>query len=221
MSTDLVSTGERRKGASYGKNRTSHRSWRATRTWARRTMDPTCHLCGRPIDLTISNYRLPEAWSLDHIVPVAMGGSNQVENLAPAHRGCNSAKGDGTTPASQARFGGRSHRPDQHSGHTGQRDFRAKQVNGQRWYLERFPTTNPSSPHFIPMADRYGPDASDNRAHVYQGKPDVPVTARVHFDHRGEAHTCNWGDGFEMTWRGSDPWPPRLPADPYRTMRQL
>ena len=42
-----------------------------------------CHLCGGPA-----------ADAIDHIVPVAWGGSDNPENLAPAHTSCNAAKKD-------------------------------------------------------------------------------------------------------------------------------
>ena len=41
-----------------------------------------CHICGEPY-----------ADAIDHIVPVAWGGSDDITNLAPAHRSCNSSKG--------------------------------------------------------------------------------------------------------------------------------
>ena len=46
-----------------------------------------CHLCGRP-----------HADAIDHIVPVAWGGSDDPTNLAPAHTSCNSAKGASAPP---------------------------------------------------------------------------------------------------------------------------
>lgn len=47
-----------------------------------------CHLCGKPYADTI-----------DHIVPVAHGGSDDVSNLKPAHTSCNSRKRDAKPPA--------------------------------------------------------------------------------------------------------------------------
>lgn len=45
----------------------------------------TCHLCG-----------LPGATTADHIVPRSKGGTNELENLAPAHSGCNTRRGNKT-----------------------------------------------------------------------------------------------------------------------------
>lgn len=44
-----------------------------------------CHICGQGA-----------ADAIDHIVPVSWGGSDNPENLAPAHTSCNSSKGDAT-----------------------------------------------------------------------------------------------------------------------------
>jgi 5-methylcytosine-specific restriction endonuclease McrA len=42
-----------------------------------------CHLC-----------RKPGADSADHITPRSKGGGDDLANLAPAHQGCNSLRGD-------------------------------------------------------------------------------------------------------------------------------
>lgn len=41
-----------------------------------------CHLCGRPGSTTI-----------DHLVPRARGGTDDLDNLRPAHQSCNSSRG--------------------------------------------------------------------------------------------------------------------------------
>lgn len=41
-----------------------------------------CHLCGRE-----------GATTIDHIVPVSLGGDDSLENLRPAHASCNSSRG--------------------------------------------------------------------------------------------------------------------------------
>lgn len=43
----------------------------------------TCHLCG-----------LPGATTADHVVPWSHGGRNELDNLEPAHSGCNSVRRD-------------------------------------------------------------------------------------------------------------------------------
>lgn len=53
-----------------------------------------CHLCGLPIGPTPSHLD-PLAWECDELVPVSRGGSPcDPANLAPAHRCCNSWRGD-------------------------------------------------------------------------------------------------------------------------------
>jgi 5-methylcytosine-specific restriction endonuclease McrA len=51
-----------------------------------------CSLCGNPI-----THLGHDRWSLtfDHIVSVADGGSNDLANLRPAHKSCNSSRGRG------------------------------------------------------------------------------------------------------------------------------
>jgi 5-methylcytosine-specific restriction endonuclease McrA len=41
-----------------------------------------CHLCG-----------MPGADTIDHIVPRALGGTDDIDNLVPAHKRCNSSRG--------------------------------------------------------------------------------------------------------------------------------
>lgn len=41
-----------------------------------------CHLCG-----------MPGADTLDHLIPRSRGGTDELENLAPAHKSCNSSRG--------------------------------------------------------------------------------------------------------------------------------
>lgn len=52
-----------------------------------RAHDGVCHICGQGA-----------ADAIDHIVPVAWGGSDDPSNLAPAHTSCNTAKGDAAPP---------------------------------------------------------------------------------------------------------------------------
>ena len=45
-----------------------------------------CFICGKVIE--------PDDFSVDHIVPVSKGGTNDLVNLVPVHRSCNQMKGD-------------------------------------------------------------------------------------------------------------------------------
>lgn len=51
-----------------------------------------CGICGMQIDRSLT-YPHPYALSVDHIVPLARGGTDDNENLQPAHLICNSRKG--------------------------------------------------------------------------------------------------------------------------------
>jgi 5-methylcytosine-specific restriction endonuclease McrA len=51
-----------------------------------------CHICGELIDVSLGpTDRM--SLTIDHVVPVALGGTDDVDNLRPAHRVCNSIKG--------------------------------------------------------------------------------------------------------------------------------
>lgn len=51
---------------------------------------PICQWCYRPINLNLVLNSM--SFSIDHIIPVAIGGSNKLENLQPMHRVCNQQK---------------------------------------------------------------------------------------------------------------------------------
>lgn len=54
---------------------------------------PTCPLCGAPIT-KYSNNKLSNEFSWDHILPKSLGGSDDLYNLQPTHKGCNNDKGN-------------------------------------------------------------------------------------------------------------------------------
>ncbi|MFM9594488.1 HNH endonuclease [Streptomyces scabiei] len=64
-----------------------------------------CWWCGHPIDYSITGPlagRHPEAFTLDHARPLSHGGSLlDPANARSAHRRCNSARGNRTTPQQQ------------------------------------------------------------------------------------------------------------------------
>ena len=51
----------------------------------------TCGLCHQPIRRTLP-YTHPMSASLDHIVPLALGGTHDMVNVQAAHRSCNGKK---------------------------------------------------------------------------------------------------------------------------------
>ena len=52
-----------------------------------------CGICGLPVDKSL---RYPDQMSatVDHIIPVSKGGTNELANLQLAHRHCNRQKSD-------------------------------------------------------------------------------------------------------------------------------
>lgn len=69
------------------------RPWRRLVKVAKRELPPVCGICGGMIDMTL-HWNHEMAWTLDHIRPLAEGGAPEdLSNLTPAHRVCNSKKG--------------------------------------------------------------------------------------------------------------------------------
>ena len=52
-----------------------------------------CGICGMPVDKSLS-YPHPMSPTVDHIIPCAKGGSDDLDNLQLAHRQCNRLKSD-------------------------------------------------------------------------------------------------------------------------------
>lgn len=52
---------------------------------------PPCGICGEPIDYD-AHYLNPTSFTIDHIVPLDAEGKDTLDNLQPAHRGCNREK---------------------------------------------------------------------------------------------------------------------------------
>lgn len=53
--------------------------------------EPPCYLCGGLIDYS-AHWSSPESFTIDHITPISRGGTDTLDNIAAAHRGCNRAK---------------------------------------------------------------------------------------------------------------------------------
>lgn len=52
-----------------------------------------CGICNQHIDITLK-YPHPQSFSIDHIIPVSLGGTHAASNLQPAHLVCNSKRGN-------------------------------------------------------------------------------------------------------------------------------
>ena len=52
----------------------------------------TCHLCGAPVERGLSGMH-PEGPTIDHLIPLSLGGLDLLHNVALAHRTCNTRRG--------------------------------------------------------------------------------------------------------------------------------
>ena len=52
-----------------------------------------CHLCGEPVKQVAGTAHEPKGATVDHIIPIALGGPHTWDNVALAHRRCNTARG--------------------------------------------------------------------------------------------------------------------------------
>jgi 5-methylcytosine-specific restriction endonuclease McrA len=77
---------------------TSTAAYQALRLRIRASAPPICWLCSERIDLTLRwPHRL--SWSLDHVIPLARGGSLlDPANARPAHLACNCKRQDDPPP---------------------------------------------------------------------------------------------------------------------------
>lgn len=70
--------------------------------WNRdRKAKAVCHICGKPIDYFVAPSSTPDSYEPDHLIPVHLRPDLELdlENIAPSHRHCNRARGDGTNGA--------------------------------------------------------------------------------------------------------------------------
>lgn len=58
-----------------------------------RRLKPPCGICGGTIDYSLP-YLDPMSYVVDHVIPVAKGGPDSIDNKQAAHRGCNQLKYD-------------------------------------------------------------------------------------------------------------------------------
>ena len=59
-----------------------------------------CHICGEEAPRELRGTMRWNAPEVDHIIPLAAGGTHTYENVACAHRACNLEKGDALPPGS-------------------------------------------------------------------------------------------------------------------------
>jgi 5-methylcytosine-specific restriction endonuclease McrA len=62
-----------------------------------------CQICGKRLPVKVVSHLHGDSVQIDHIVPVAKGGGDDLDNLRLAHRSCNISRGaDGWTPRQRA-----------------------------------------------------------------------------------------------------------------------
>jgi len=60
------------------------------------TYGNVCHICLKEIDLSLSR-REPMGFQFDHVIPLAKGGDDNLNNVKPSHAICNQRKNDKLT----------------------------------------------------------------------------------------------------------------------------
>jgi hypothetical protein len=86
-------------------NRRQIERFKRARNGKRRRIDPygiaerdgwMCHLCGGNIDRALHSqgWLNPDGASVDHVIPLSKGGSNDPANLKAAHLSCNVRRGN-------------------------------------------------------------------------------------------------------------------------------
>jgi 5-methylcytosine-specific restriction endonuclease McrA len=64
-----------------------------TRTQVAERDGRRCHLCGGRVDMALSGMD-PAGPTIDHLLPLSVGGLDELANVALAHRACNIRKGN-------------------------------------------------------------------------------------------------------------------------------
>lgn len=82
--------------ARLGRNTQAYRRARAR---LKRNGPHICWLCGHEINTEL-DYRHPLSFTADHVDPLSTGG-HVLGELKPAHRSCNSRRGNGTTTSTE------------------------------------------------------------------------------------------------------------------------
>ena len=61
--------------------------WQIKKLLVRIRHERVCWLCGEAIPMVAAHDY--DAYSIDHVIPQALGGLDAVDNLRPAHKWCN------------------------------------------------------------------------------------------------------------------------------------
>ena len=65
-----------------------------------------CHICCRKVAFcNYRNFGARGAWEVEHSIPKALGGTDHLNNLYPAHISCNRSKGTYSTKSTRSQYG--------------------------------------------------------------------------------------------------------------------
>ncbi len=66
------------------------RNWRKrVRRYLRKRYGERCHWCGGRMDFKLAKGNFQDMATIEHLVPMSFGGSNDLSNLRLAHKRCN------------------------------------------------------------------------------------------------------------------------------------
>lgn len=64
-----------------------------------------CHICHRLVEYSsYGNVKRGDGWEVEHSIPRSHGGSDNLNNLYPAHVNCNRSKGAKSTVSARRKF---------------------------------------------------------------------------------------------------------------------
>ena len=75
------------------KRQSKTKRWRISHQEIVRQYGDKCHICNKPIDLDLPRTHT-QGLTVDHLVPLSKGGTDDMSNLRPAHWSCNMRKSD-------------------------------------------------------------------------------------------------------------------------------
>lgn len=75
------------------KRQSKTQRWRISHEQVIREYGDKCHICNQSIDLDLPRTH-KQGLTVDHLVPLSKGGSDEMSNLRPAHWSCNMRKSD-------------------------------------------------------------------------------------------------------------------------------
>lgn len=69
-----------------------HRSKIRTKYALRKRDGDTCYICGERVNLCLNDRHDPKYASIDHVLPISLGGKDNLSNLKLVHQRCNNER---------------------------------------------------------------------------------------------------------------------------------